>query len=86
MDSVFSELSLVIVVTAVVSIIMRFIKQPLILGYILAGLVVGPTGLNLIHSEELFDSFSEIGITLPVSYTHLLDQTINTKSATTVHW
>jgi Kef-type K+ transport system membrane component KefB len=64
MESVFSELSLVIVVTAVVSIIMRFIKQPLILGYIIAGLIVGPTGLDLIHSTELFDSFSDIGIAL----------------------
>ena len=64
MESVFSELSLVIVVTAIVSIFMRFIKQPLILGYIIAGLIVGPTGFDLIHSQELFDSFSEIGIAL----------------------
>lgn len=64
MDHVFSELSLVIVVTVVVSIIMRLIKQPLILGYILSGLLVGPAGFNLIHSTELFDSFSEIGIAL----------------------
>ena len=64
MDSVFSELSLVIVVTVAVSIIMRLIKQPLILGYILAGLLVGPSGFDLIHSAELFDSFSEIGIAL----------------------
>lgn len=64
MDSVFSELSLVIVVTVGVSIIMRLIKQPLILGYILSGLIVGPSFLNLIHSTELFDAFSEIGIAL----------------------
>lgn len=63
-DSVFSELSLVIVVTAVVSIIMRLIKQPLILGYILSGLLVGPAGFNLIHSTELFTVFSSIGIAL----------------------
>ncbi len=64
MESVFSELSLVIVVTVAVSILMRLIKQPLILGYILAGLLVGPAGFDLIHSEELFKSFSEIGIAL----------------------
>lgn len=63
-DSVFSELSLVIVVTAVVSIFMRLIKQPLILGYILSGLLVGPAGLDLIHSTELFTAFSSIGIAL----------------------
>ena len=64
MDSVFGELSLVIVVTVAVSIIMRLIKQPLILGYILAGLLVGPSVFGLIHSAELFEVFSEIGIAL----------------------
>src|SRR5690606_21078479 len=38
--------------------------QPLILGYILAGLLVGPSFLNLIHSEEVFEVFSNIGIAL----------------------
>lgn len=62
--SVFSELSLVIIVTAAVSLFMRSIGQPLILGYILAGLIVGPTVFDLIHSEELFHVFSELGIAL----------------------
>ena len=53
-----------IIVTAAVSLFMRLIKQPLILGYILAGLLVGPSALRLIHSEELFHAFSEIGIAL----------------------
>lgn len=61
---VFSELSLVIIVTAAVSLFMRVIRQPLILGYILAGLLVGPSFLGLIHSEELFQVFSSIGIAL----------------------
>jgi len=64
MESVFVELSLIIVVTAVVAIFMRAIKQPLILGYILAGLLVGPSALNLIHSTELFETFSSLGIAL----------------------
>lgn len=64
MDSIFSELSLVIVVTAAVSILMRVIRQPLILGYILAGLLVGPSAFGLIHSTELFEAFSELGIAL----------------------
>jgi len=64
MESIFSELSLVIVVTAAVSILMKIIRQPLILGYILAGLIVGPSALNLIHSTELFEAFSALGIAL----------------------
>ncbi len=64
MDSVFSELSLIIIVTAAISLFMKAIRQPLILGYILAGIVVGPTALNLIHSKDLFEVFSSIGIAL----------------------
>lgn len=63
-ESIFSELSLVIVVTAAVSILMKVIRQPLILGYILAGLIAGPSLLGLIHSTELFEAFSSIGIAL----------------------
>lgn len=64
MDHVFAELSLVIVITACVSLFMKLIKQPLILGYILAGLLVGPAGLGIIHAVETFEAFSEIGIAL----------------------
>jgi Kef-type K+ transport system membrane component KefB len=60
----FTELSLIILVTVVVSVIMKLIRQPLILGYILSGLLVGPTFLNLIHSTEMFEAFSAIGIAL----------------------
>ena len=63
-NSVFGELSLVIIITAAVSLFMRYIRQPLILGYILAGLLVGPAVFDLIHSEQLFKVFSSIGIAL----------------------
>lgn len=64
MESVFTELSVVIVITLIVSIIMKLIRQPLILGYIVSGLIVGPAVLHVVHSNELFQSFSEIGIAL----------------------
>ena len=64
MHGVFAELSLVIIVTCIISLIMKLLKQPLILGYILSGLVVGPSFLGLIHSTETFEAFSELGIAL----------------------
>ncbi|MDB5168467.1 MAG: rane protein of unknown function [Candidatus Saccharibacteria bacterium] len=64
LDSVFTQLSLVIVVAGVVSIIMRILNQPLIMGYIITGILVGPTLLNLIHEKDAFETFSEIGIAL----------------------
>lgn len=63
-SSIFTELSTVIVVVAAVSVVMRFLRQPLILGYILTGILVGPSALHLIHSKQAFDGFSSIGIAL----------------------
>src|SRR3989344_4993713 len=60
----FLEIGLVLVVATIVSCIIRFLRQPLILGYILTGLVVGPSLLNLIKSTETITLFSHMGIAL----------------------
>ncbi len=64
--NIFAELSLTIAVAAGMALIMRLIRQPLILGYILAGLIVGPSFLGLISqsNQEMFETFSHIGIAL----------------------
>lgn len=64
MGDVFTQLSLVIVVAAGVAMIMRLLRQPLIMGHILTGILVGPSLLNLISDKEAFATFSEIGIAL----------------------
>ncbi len=63
-NDVFTQLSLVIAFASVVALIMRILHQPLIMGYILTGILVGPSVFDLIHSKEAFDTFSEIGIAL----------------------
>ena len=63
-QSIFTQLSLVIVLVTIISLIMRLLRQPLIMGYILTGIIVGPAVLNMIHAKEAFESFAEIGITL----------------------
>ena len=62
--NLFLEISLVFVIVAIVASLMRYLKQPHILGYILTGVLVGPIFLNLIKSKEAFDGFSEIGVAL----------------------
>lgn len=63
-DNFFTELSILIAVAAVISLIMRLIKQPLILGYIITGLIVGPTFLNISNNGESLEVFASIGIAL----------------------
>lgn len=66
MDGVnlFTELSLVVALAAVISGIMRYFKQPLIIGHIITGIIAGPAVLNIIHDESAFGVFSSIGIAL----------------------
>jgi Kef-type K+ transport system membrane component KefB len=63
-QEIFTELSIVLVVVAAISIVMRLLRQPLILGYIITGILVGPLLLDVIHAKEAFEGFSEIGIAL----------------------
>jgi Kef-type K+ transport system membrane component KefB len=60
----FAELSIVIAIGAIISLVMRIIRQPLIIGYIITGIVVGPTVLNIATNNETLEIFAEIGIAL----------------------
>lgn len=60
----FTELSLVLGLGAVVALIMRLMKQPLIIGHIITGILAGPALFNIIHDENGFDVFSKIGVAL----------------------
>jgi Kef-type K+ transport system membrane component KefB len=64
MDTVFSGLSLIIVIGAAVALIMRLIGQPLIIGHIITGIIVGPAVLHLIKSPDALVLFSDLGIAL----------------------
>ncbi|MCK5699118.1 MAG: cation:proton antiporter [Candidatus Aenigmarchaeota archaeon] len=59
---VFIELSAILILTVTVSGIMRFFKQPLIIGYILAGIIAGPVVLNVVQSTDTLAAFAQIGI------------------------
>jgi Kef-type K+ transport system membrane component KefB len=62
--SIFTQLSIVIVIGATVALIMRLLRQPLIVGYILTGVLIGPAFLHLVKNQDAFESFSQIGIAL----------------------
>ncbi len=62
--SLFVELSLILVVATLIALIMRVLKQPLIVGYIIAGILVGPFALNLLHSQAEMELFSKLGISI----------------------
>ncbi|MFA7302780.1 MAG: cation:proton antiporter family protein [Candidatus Paceibacterota bacterium] len=60
----FLELSLILVLATAISLVMRLLRQPLIVGYIATGILVGPYVLDLLHSREEMELFSKIGIAI----------------------
>lgn len=64
MDTVFSGLSLIIVIGAAVAFFMRWIGQPMIIGYIVTGIIVGPAVLHVTRSPDTLALFSDLGIAL----------------------
>jgi len=59
---VFSQISLVILIVLGVSLIMRILKQPLIVGYMIAGVIAGPFFLGIIPGIDILGVFSQFGI------------------------
>lgn len=64
MMEVFLEFTSIVIIATIVSIIMRILKQPLVVGYIFTGILIGPQLLDLIHTKEHIELFSKIGITV----------------------
>ncbi len=64
MAEVFIQISFIILVVLAVSFIMRLLRQPLIIAYIISGIIVGPYFLGILPGIETVHAFSEIGIAL----------------------
>lgn len=62
--NVFTEISIVISLGAVIALIMRMLRQPLIIGHIITGVIAGPAFLNIIHAESSFAGLSSMGVAL----------------------
>src|SRR5690349_1096720 len=60
------DLAVVMIVAGLVTIIFHRLKQPVVLGYILAGVIVGPhtPPFPLIKDQETIKTLSELGVIL----------------------
>lgn len=58
------DLALVMIVAGLVTVLFHRFKQPVVLGYILAGAIIGPhtPPFPLIHDEETIRTLSELGV------------------------
>lgn len=61
---IFGELSLIIVVATVIAAVIRLLKQPIVMAYIITGIVVGPLFLDLVESAETVEVFAKFGVSI----------------------
>ena len=61
---IFLDLAIILVTAGVITVIFKWLKQPLVLGYIVAGFFIGPyfPWFPAIKDETNIDVWSEIGI------------------------
>ncbi len=62
MDDILVTLGLMIIGAAMLAVVARKLRQPLLLGYVFAGLLLGPAVSGLIHDVGLITLVSELGL------------------------
>jgi Kef-type K+ transport system membrane component KefB len=60
--SLFSEISALLILAGLVGLIGHFLKQPLVVSYIVVGILAGPSVLGLARSDGPLELLSELGI------------------------
>nr|MBN1941516.1 cation:proton antiporter [Candidatus Diapherotrites archaeon] len=58
----FLDIGFVIIAGTILAHIAKMLKQPLIVGYIIAGIIIGPIGLGLIRDYLTMDALAELGV------------------------
>ena len=63
-DFLIQDFAVIMIVAAIMLVITRRIKQPMVIGYIIAGMIIGPftPPFSLIHNVNSLNSFAELGI------------------------
>ncbi|MDR1034498.1 MAG: cation:proton antiporter [Holosporales bacterium] len=63
-EYVFTHLTVIILVAAISGVLLARLNQPVMIGYILAGVMFGPSGFSFISSQDQIHFYSELGILL----------------------
>jgi Kef-type K+ transport system membrane component KefB/Trk K+ transport system NAD-binding subunit len=61
-EIIFIELAIILLVAFIVSYLIKALKQPIIIGYIIAGVLISPFLVKLGASKEIVDVFSKFGV------------------------
>lgn len=62
MHELLHEIAVCIVAAWICGVVANFLRQPVLLAYLVGGFVIGPQCLKLVHSEETIHTISELGL------------------------
>ena len=61
-ESAFAQIAALLIIASVIGLLGVLLRQPLIVSFIVVGLVAGPSVLDLVHAENEIELLSELGI------------------------
>ena len=61
-NSLLIDIGIIILFAALLALVTKFLKQPLVLGYVLAGVLIGPLVFGLITNSDLINQLAELGV------------------------
>ena len=64
MHEPFAEFALLLIITAAVSALAVRLRQPVLIAYIVVGILLGPSGLALVTAHDQIDLLAQIGVTV----------------------
>lgn len=63
--NIFFEISILLGITVTIACVVRFLRQPMLIAYIMAGIIAGPLFLGLVgKNNTTFDTFAQFGVIL----------------------
>ena len=65
LNPIFFQISILLGITFFIALIVRLLRQPLIVGYLITGIIVGPFMLNIFRGDTgMLEAFSQFGVVL----------------------
>ena len=61
-SSILIDIGIIIIFAAFLALITRFFRQPIVIGYVVAGFLIGPLVWGLVTNTDLIQQLSELGI------------------------
>ena len=62
MHQLLQDIALCIIAAWALGVLAQFLRQPIILAYLIGGFALGPSGFGWVHDEESVATISELGL------------------------